>query len=306
MAKKFIAAVIQDAPVLFDLQSSLTKTEELLQKAAAKGARLTLFPEAFLPAYPRGLNFGTMVGSRTDDGRKLWRLYADNSMEVPGKEVEVLGEMARKYKNYLVIGVIERDSLSQGTLYCTTLYFSPKGELLGKHRKLKPTATERVIWGEGDGSTLEAYKTDMGVIGGLICWENYMPLARMAMYEQGVQVYLAPTADQRDSWQSTMKHIAMEGRCYVLGANQYVTKDQYPNVTNALEEPTGLPDVLSRGGSVIINPLGEVVAGPLYDEPGILTAEIDLDRVTESKLDFDVIGHYARNDVFEFSVRKTN
>lgn len=306
MAKKFIAAVIQDAPVLFDLQSSLTKTEELLQKAAAKGARLTLFPEAFLPAYPRGLNFGTMVGSRTDDGRKLWRLYADNSMEVPGKEVEVLGEMARKYKNYLVIGVIERDSLSQGTLYCTTLYFSPKGELLGKHRKLKPTATERVIWGEGDGSTLEAYKTDMGVIGGLICWENYMPLARMAMYEQGVQVYLAPTADQRDSWQSTMKHIAMEGRCYVLGANQYVTKDQYPELTNTLEEPTGLPNVLCRGGSVIINPLGEVVAGPLYDEPGILTAEIDLDRVTESKLDFDVIGHYARNDVFEFSVRKTN
>ncbi|HEY9116206.1 MAG TPA: nitrilase-related carbon-nitrogen hydrolase, partial [Roseivirga sp.] len=169
-------------------------------------------------------------------------------------------------------------------------------------RKIKPTAQERVIWGEDDGSTLSTFQTEIGKLGGLICWENYMPMARMAMYQKGVQLYLAPTADSRENWQSTMKHIALEGRCYVLACNQFVTKEMYPDEIKNGEELSKLPDIMSRGGSVIIDPLGEVVEGPLWDQKGILTAEINLDRVTQAKLDFDPIGHYHRPDLFNLTV----
>jgi nitrilase len=182
------------------------------------------------------------------------------------------------------------------------LYFGPDGRLLGKHRKLKPTAAERFIWGEGDGSTLPVFETTLGRIGGLICWENYMPLARMAMYGQGVEIYLAPTADSRDSWQATLRHIACEGRCYVIGCNQYFTKEMYPADFEGRDELADQPQVLSRGGSAIISPLGEVLAGPLFDEEGIVTAELDLAEVARSKFDFDVVGHYARPDVFQLTV----
>jgi predicted amidohydrolase/DNA-binding NarL/FixJ family response regulator len=202
-----------------------------------------------------------------------------------------LGEAARQAQAYLAIGVIERDSqFSRGTLYCTLLYFGPDGSLLGKHRKLKPTAAERLIWGEGDGSTLEAVQTEFGVMGGLICWENYMPLARMAMYEQGVELYLAPTADAREVWQSTLRHVALEGRCFVLGCNQFVTKDMYPADLEGIEELESQPQVMCRGGSAIISPLGEVLAGPLFDEEGILYADLDLREVARGKFDFDVVG----------------
>jgi len=303
MTKKYTAAVVQADPKLFNLEGTLKKTAQLVEEAADKGASLVLFPEAYIPCYPRGLSFGTVVGSRTDQGRQLWRMYWENSIDVPGEATKELGKMAKKAKSFLAIGVMERDTNTRGTLYCTLLYFGPDGALLGKHRKLKPTAAERIIWGEGDGSTLVSFDTEIGQLGGLICWENYMPLARMAMYEQGVQVYLAPTADQRDSWQATMRHIASEGRCYVMGANQFVTKSMYPDEVIELENLSDQPEVMCRGGSVIIDPMGNVIAGPLFDEEGILTAEIDLDAVTESKMDFDVCGHYARNDVFEFKVR---
>ena len=208
--------------------------------------------------------------------------------------------MAKKAKLFLVMGVTERDETSK-TLYCTLLYFSPTGELVGKHRKIKPTAAERVVWGEGDGSTPSTFNTPLGKIGGLICWENYMPHARMALYNKGVEIYLAPTADSRDTWQSTMEHIACEGRCYVIGCNQYFTKDYYPDdLKNDI--PEDRDHTLSRGGSVIISPLGKVLAGPLYDEEGLLTAEIDLDEIIRSKMDFDVSGHYTRNDIFRFMV----
>jgi nitrilase len=298
-------AVVQAAPVLFDRSASLQKACRLAAEASAQGAQVILFPEAFIPAYPRGLSFGTVVGSRSAAGRRTWERYWANSVEVPGPDTEALGEAARNAHAYLAIGVIERDTdTSGGTLYCTLLYFGPDGSLLGKHRKLKPTAAERLIWGEGDGSTLTAIRTGFGVMGGLICWENYMPLARMAMYGQGVELYLAPTADSREVWQATMRHIALEGRCFVLGCNQFVTKAMYPDDLEGIEELESQPEVMCRGGSVIVSPLGEVLAGPLYDEEGILYAELDMGEVVRGKFDFDVVGHYARPDVFKLVVNE--
>ena len=223
------AAVVQAAPILFDREATVKKACQLTLDAAAKGAELVLLPEAFIPAYPRGLGFGTVVGSRSSEGRRTWERYWANSVEVPSLATEALGAAARQAGVFLVVGITERESqASRGTLYCSLLYFGPDGRLLGVHRKLKPTGSERLIWGEGDGSTLKVYETTVGRIGGLICWENYMPLARMALYSQGVEVYLAPTADSRDTWQATLRHIACEGRCFVLGCYQYVTKDLYP------------------------------------------------------------------------------
>ncbi|PKQ15610.1 MAG: nitrilase [Actinobacteria bacterium HGW-Actinobacteria-7] len=306
MPNTYTAAVVQAAPVLFDRDATIDKAVTLIAEAAATGASLVLFPEAFVPAYPRGFAFGSVVGSRTAEGRDLWQRYWSESVDVPGPATERLGEAAREHGVHLAIGVIEREgrygSAAGGTLYCTTLYFGPDGGLLGKHRKLKPTAAERIVWGEGDGSTLTALDTPLGTLGGLICWEHYMPLARAAMYGKGVQVWLAPTADSRDAWQATMRHIALEGRCWVLGCNQFVTKDMYPADLPEHELLASQPEIMSRGGSVIVSPLGEVVAGPLWDEEGILYAEIDLDEVSRAKLDFDPVGHYARPDVFRLIV----
>jgi nitrilase len=297
------AAVVQAAPVLFDREATVEKTCRLTAEAAAQGANLALFPEALIPAYPRGLSFGTVVGSRSPKGRSTWQRYWANAVDVPGPATEALGKVARQTGLYLAVGVVERDTqFGGGTLYCTMLYFGPTGELLGKHRKLKPTAAERLIWGEGDGSTLTTIDTEYGTIGGLICWENYMPLARMAMYSKGVDIYLAPTADARDSWQATLRHIACEGRCFVLGCNQFVTKSMYPADLDGIEDLDNQPEIMCRGGSAIISPLGEVLAGPLYDEEGILYADLDLAEVTRSKFDFDVVGHYARPDVFQLTV----
>ncbi len=293
--------LVQDAPVLFDLEASLKKVESQLSKAREFNPDLVLFPEAFLPAYPRGLSFGTVVGSRTDAGRDLWLTYWQNSVEIPGPAFEQLAHLAKKFGVLLAIGIIERGP--SGTLYCTLVYFDEKGQFLGKHRKLKPTAAERIVWGEGDGMDLGVHKTAIGNVGGLICWENYMPLARTWLYQQNIQIYLAPTADQRDNWQATMRHIAVEGRCFVLGCNQFVGRADYPDQLPG-EDVNALPEVLSKGGSVIVDPLGNIVAGPLWDGPGLLHARLNLDLIAKAKLDFDVVGHYARNDVF--SLKRNN
>ena len=303
--QSFKVAVVQAAPVFFNREATIEKTCNLILEAAAQDAKLILFPEAFIPAYPRGLSFGTVVGNRSAAGRRTWQRYWANAVDVSGPAIETLGEAARQAGVYLAIGVIERDNqFSQGTLYCTLLYFGPDGQLLGKHRKLKPTGAERLIWGEGDGSTLTVIETELGKIGGLICWENYMPLARMAMYSKGVELYLAPTADARDTWQATLRHIACEGRCFVLGCNQFLTKDMYPSDLEVLDELDEQPDVMCRGGSAIISPFGEVLAGPLFDREGMLFAELDLSEVVRSKFDFDVVGHYARPDVFQLVVNE--
>lgn len=296
-------AVVQGAPLFFDKEGSIEKVASMTREAGGEGAGLVLFPEAYVGGYPWGLAFGTAVGGRSDAGRRTWQRYWETAMEVPGPETERLAQAAADAGVYLAVGIIERDSTySGGTLFCTLLYFGPEGTLLGKHRKLKPTAAERLIWGEGDGSTMPVIPTPFGRVGGLICWENYMPLARMTMYGKGVEIYLAPTADARERWQSTLQHIALEGRCFVLGCNQYVTREMYPADLEIKDELLAWPETLCRGGSAVYGPLGDRLAGPLWDQEGILYAELDLGEVPRSKFDFDVTGHYARPDVFHFWV----
>ncbi|TAM56237.1 nitrilase [bacterium] len=290
-------AVVQAAPVAFDVEATLAKTRRLAGEAAGGGARLAVFPEAFVSAYPRGMDFGAVVGSRTPEGREWFRRYWASSVDVPGPACAALGAIARECGLHLVIGVIERDG---GTLYCSVLFFDPSGRLLGKHRKVMPTASERLVWGYGDGSTLAVFPTELGNLGAVICWENYMPLLRMAMYGKQVQLYCAPTADGRDTWVPTMQHIALEGRCFVLSCNQYAVRGDYPpDYPVTASDPT---EVLSRGGSCIVDPYGRLLAGPDYSGETILSADVDVTQIVGAKFDFDVVGHYARPDIFHLDV----
>jgi nitrilase len=292
------AAVVQDSPIVFNREATIEKAHSLVGKAAHQGAQLVVMPEAFVSAYPAGLDFGARIGQRTPKGRDDFRRYYESAVEVPGTACEALGKAAREAQVYLVIGVIERDG---GTLYCTVLFFSSEGRLLGKHRKLMPTAMERLVWGFGDGSTLPVFDTPLGKIGSVICWENYMPMLRMYMYAQGIQLYCAPTADSRDTWLPSMRHIALEGRCFVLSSCQYLTRADCPEDYPAIQgnDPA---TILMRGGSCIIGPLGEILVGPNFDGPCILIGELDLDEIPKGKYDLDVVGHYARPDVFRLYV----
>jgi len=296
---KIKVGVVQDSPVFFDKDKTIDKIEDITKKQAKKGCELLVFPESFIPGYPRGFSFGAIVGSRTDEGRKLYAQYHKNSLDIKSDDLKKLEKISKSQNIYLVIGVTEQQQ-PNGSLYCSMLYISPSKGLLGVHRKIKPTGTERVIWGEANGESLVTFNTKIGKLGGLICWENYMPLARMSMYQQGVEIYIAPTADARDAWTATMRHIALEGRCFVLGCNQYFTKSMYPDRFQYMVADE--PDDMCRGGSIIVSPLGEVLVGPLYDTEGVLIAELDLEEINRSKLDFDVIGHYARKDIFQLSV----
>ena len=292
-------AVVQATPVFFNIHATIDKLERLVAECARKGCQFVLFPESFIPGYPRKFTFGASVGLRTDAGRELYKTYWQNSLQVPSPELTRLEQIARENNVYLAIGVTERDALN-GSLYCTLVYVSPTNGYLGKHQKIKPTGVERLIWAEGTGAdSLRVFDTEIGRIGGLICWENYMPLARMSLYQQAPQLYLAPTADARPTWPATLQHIACEGRCFVLSSNQFFTRNDYPPAYQDFLDEDDL--ILSRGGSAIVSPQGEFMAGPLWDEEGILTADLDLDEVLKSKLDFDVIGHYARPDLFTFS-----
>jgi nitrilase len=297
-ANRFTAAVVQAAPIVFDRERTLKKVHTLAREAARKGARLVVFPEAFVSAYPRGLSFGAVVGSRTDEGREQFRRYWESSVDVPGPAVDALARTAKKCGIYLVIGVIERD---RGTLYCTVLFFAPDGAYLGKHRKIMPTASERLVWGFGDGSTMPVFDTPLGKIGAVICWENYLPLLRAGMYGKGIELYCAPTADPRDSWNASMRHIAVEGRCFVFSCNQFNRRSDFP-----ADYRGGLGDdpqsVVTRGGSCIVDPFGNFLAGPNMEGEVILTAEIDRDQIVRGKFDLDVVGHYARPDIFQLQV----
>ncbi len=295
--------VVQASSVLMDLERSVEKACRLIEEAAANGAQLIVFPEAFLAGYPRALTFGCAVGVRRPEGRKDWGRYWRSAISIPSPQMNRLSDVISQASTYVVMGVIERsDHGSQGTLYGTTVYFGPDGEVLGKHRKLKPTASERLIWGEGDGSTLTVIDSPYGKIGGLICWENYMPLARAAMYEKGVSIFVTPTADARDTWQATIQHIACEGRCFVLSSIQYMTQEMYPTDLGCYKDLENQPSELCRGGSAIIDPLGRYIEGPLYHEEGILYADLDLTQIEESRFDFDSTGHYSRPDVFTLTV----
>ena len=298
-SKKVKVGVVQATPALFDIKKSVEIVISWIEKGAKEGCELLLFPESFIPCYPRGLTFDSVIGRRSDKSREQWLSYWNNSIETNSVYIKNIGNAIKKANLYVALGVTEKETLG-GSLHCSLLYFDKTGQLIGKHRKLKPTGLERYIWAESDGSTLTTLDTEIGKIGGLICWENYMPLARMAMYIKGIEIYLAPTADSRKSWQCTMQHIALEGRCFILTANQFVRKSDYP--ADFQEDLINEPEIMSAGGSVIISPMGEVLAGPLWNSEGLLTAELDFSVLAKSKLDFDVIGHYARNDVFSFSV----
>ncbi len=297
---KVKVGVVQENPVFFDKAKTLEKIKVLTVEYSQAGCELLVFPESFIPGYPRGFTFGAKVGKRTEEGRIHYREYRENSIDLDSDDIRFLEKLSKKCNTYLVMGVTEKMK-DNGSLYCSMLYISPETGLLGTHRKIKPTGTERVIWAEASGASLTTFQTKIGTLGGLICWENYMPFARMAMFQKGVQIYIAPTADSRDTWLATMQHIALEGRCFVLACNQYFTKTMYPEKYQHLliDEP----ETICPGGSVIISPMGQILAGPLKNEAGVLMATLDLDEIAESKLDFDVIGHYARNDIFEFKVK---
>jgi nitrilase len=298
--RKVRVAVVQAGAVPFDTEACVDKTVRLIGEAAATGAKVILFPEAFIPGYPKGLNYGLVVGARDPAGREEFRLYLDAAIEVPGPQTQRLGEAAAAQGCYVVMGVIEREA---GTCYCTVLFFGPDGRLLGKHRKLMPTALERMIWGFGDGSTLTVVDSPYGPIGSVICWENYMPMLRMAMYAKNVAIYCAPTADDRDTWLASMRHIALEGRCFVLTACQFIRRKDFPD-TVRLSLGDSPESVLMRGGSAIIGPLGTVLAGPCFDGETVLTADLDLDDIGRGKFDFDVVGHYSRPDIFRLIVNE--
>ena len=291
-------AVVQDSPIVFNKGATIEKVHSLVGKAAQGRAQLVVIPEAFVSAYPTGLDFGARIGLRTPKGRDDFRRYYESAMEVPGPACNALGKAAREAGVFLVIGVIERDG---GTLYCTVLFFSKDGKLMGKHRKLMPTAMERLVWGFGDGATMPVFDTPLGKIGSVICWENYMPMLRMHMYSQGIQLYCAPTADHRDTWLPSMRHIALEGRCFVLSCCQYLTRADCPHDYAAIQG-NDADTVLMRGGSCIIGPLGQILAGPNFEGPCILFSDLDLDEIPRSKYDFDVVGHYARPDIFRLFV----
>ncbi|TDE36180.1 carbon-nitrogen hydrolase family protein [Antarcticimicrobium sediminis] len=294
----FKVAVAQIASDPTDTGASIRKVAETVRKAAAEDARLILFPEAVIGGYPKGASFGAPIGMRKPEGRDAFARYYAASVDLTGDALDPLLEACAETGVVAVVGIIERGG---ATLYCTVLYIDGAKGIVGKHRKLMPTAGERLIWGFGDGSTLEAVTTDLGVVGAVICWENYMPALRMHMYDQGVTLYCAPTADDRDTWLPTMRHIALEGRCYVLTACQHITRAAYGEAhESALDDA---PDtVMMRGGSAIVSPLGEVVAGPDFDGETILYAQVDPVQVARGKFDFDVTGHYARPDVFALRV----
>jgi len=294
------AAVVQAGTALFDKKRTFEKLEILTQQAAAGGAKLVVFPEAFIGGYPKGLDFGVRLGSRTDAGRDMFRRYYEEAITVPGADCDAIGAVASAAAVYLVVGVVEQDG---GTLYCSMLYFSPDGSLIGKHRKLMPTALERVVWGFGDGSTLAAPQTEIGTLGGAICWENFMPQVRLAMYAKGVEFYCAPTVDDRDVWLPLMQTTALEGRCFVLSATQFLKRSDGPGDYHPVQGDD--PDtLLIRGGSCIISPMGEILAGPVYGEETILTADLDKSEITRGKYDLDVVGHYARPDIFTLHVNE--
>jgi len=294
-------AVVQAGAIPFDAEACIDKAIRLTSDAAAQGARVIVFPEAFVVGYPKGLNYGLVIGARDPAGREEFRLYLEAAIEIPGPQTTRLAEAAAANRCFLVIGVIEREL---GTCYCTVIFFGPDGQLLGKHRKLMPTAMERMIWGFGDGSTLTVVESPYGRIGAVICWENYMPMVRMAMYSKNIALYCAPTADDRDTWLPSMRHIALEGRCFVLTACQFLRKKDLPSAVRVSLGDS--PDaVLMRGGSGIVSPLGKVLAGPHFDGEAILTAELDLAEIARGKFDFDVVGHYSRPDVFQLTVNES-
>jgi len=302
MRETVTAACVQVEPSILDRAGTLDRIADRTAEAAAAGAGLIVFPETFVPAYPSSVWAKALAGWAEPGAEEAFALLHRESLELPGPDADRLGAIAREHGVWLVVGVNELDPGRPGTLYNSLLYYSPQGELALHHRKLVPTNHERLVWGQGDGRGLRAIETELGRIGGLICWENYMPLARFSLYESGIEIYIASTADDGDAWQATLVHIARESRAFVIAPSHFQRASSYPPdfPLRALLEGR---DLLGRGGSAILAPDGSYLAGPLYDEEGILYAELEPDLLLRSRQRFDPAGHYNRPDVFQLSVR---
>jgi len=294
-------ACVQVEPAILDRAGTLDRVDEHTAIAAAAGAGLVVFPETFVPAYPSSVWAKALAGWGEPGAKEAFALLHSESLEVPGPDADRLAATAREHGVWLVVGVNELDPNRPGTLYNSLLYYSPAGELALHHRKLVPTNHERLVWGQGDGRGLRAIETSIGRIGGLICWENYMPLARFSLYESGVEIYIASTADDGDAWQATLVHIARESRAFVVSPCHFQRASSYPPdfpLASLLEGR----DLLGRGGSAILGPDGRYLAGPLYNEEGILYAELEPARLAEERQRFDPAGHYHRPDVLSLTV----
>jgi nitrilase len=301
MREPFTVACAQLEPVIFDRDATIEKLASAAAEIAANGGRLAVFPEAFVPAYPSSAWAKALAGWAEEGAKEAFALLAREAVEIPGPAERRLGEIAREHELWLVTGVTERDPERPGTLYNTLLYHGPDGALALRHRKLVPTNHERLVWGPGDGGGLEAVATPLGRIGGLICWENYMPLARFALYASGVELYIASTADDGGAWQSTLVHIARESRAFVISPSHFQRASSYPEDFPLARLLEGI-DVIGRGGSAVLGPDGSYLAGPLWDEEGILYAELDPERLAEERQRFDAVGHYHRPDVLGFEL----
>ncbi len=293
-------AVVQAAPVMFDKTACIEKALKLINECTANGAELIVFPELFIPGYPYGMTFGFRVGSRNADGRKDWKAYYDNSILANGPEMQQLIEKAKEQGIYLSIGYSERDAVT-GTLYNSNMMIAPDGTAMN-HRKLKPTGSERVVWGDADRDYFLVMETPWGPMGNLICWESYMPLARVALYQKGISLYISPNTNDNPEWQDTIRHIAIEGHCYFINCDMFFTRADYPKTASAGEEIAKLPEIACRGGSCVVDPFGHVVSDTIWDQEGIIYAELDMQKVPASKMEHDVCGHYARPDVLKLQV----
>ena len=293
-------AVVQAEPVMFDKEACIAKAIKYIEECAAGGAELIVFPELFVPGYPFGMNFGFRTGSRSEPGREDWKRYYDNSILADGPEMDRLINAAEEAGVYVSIGYSERDAFN-GTLYNSNMMISPEGEAKN-HRKLKPTGSERVIWGDANKDYFPVMDTPWGPMGNLICWESYMPLARVALYEKGISLYISPNTNDNDEWQNTIRHIAIEGHCYFVNCDMLITKDSYPEDLNEYAALADLPQIPCRGGSCVIDPFGHLVSDCVWDEEAVIYADLDMQEVPASKMEHDVCGHYARPDVLELFV----
>lgn len=295
-------ALVQAEPVLFDKKASLAKALQWIEKAASQKPNLIVFPELFIPGYPIGMHFGFSIGKRTEAGREDWKRYYDASVVAGEAEFQALANAAKKADAYISLGFSERDAVS-GTLYNSNVIFEPDGTYK-VHRKLNPTGTERVVWGDANQGYFPVTETPWGPIGSLICWESYMPLARVALYQKGITIYISPNTNDNPEWQSTIQHIAIEGKCYFINADMIVRKDSYPSDLREAEAIRQLPEIVCRGGSCIIDPYGHYVTQPVWDEETILYADLDMNLPAACKMEHDAVGHYARPDVLELIVNE--
>ena len=295
-------ALVQAEPALFDKAACVEKALDYIGRSAAQGAELIVFPELFIPGYPIGMNFGFSVGKRTAAGRADWKRYYDASMAEGDEDFMKLSQAAVKAKAYVSLGFSQQDEVS-GTLYNSNVIFSPDGSWK-VHRKLKPTGSERVVWGDANQDYFPVTSTPWGPIGSLICWESYLPLARVALYQKDITIYISPNTNDNPEWQATIQHIAIEGKCYFINSDMLVRKSSYPTDLETAEDLEKLPDMVCRGGSCIIDPFGHYLTEPVWDREELILADLDMSLPISCKMEHDAVGHYARPDVLELIVHE--